>query len=170
MATVPHWMGFWRRYVRKATFADDWQAELKREPSISLLKSSEALNLRRNFSGWSDKERDERLVSFVAIIRKHAFASIRTTVVKREFERAFFDFKRGSKKLYAQATITLITRTMHFAAARKMRQPFEFIFDRGIMSPNQLEDMHRDAVKRMPHQERYIKQFRHDTDDNFLPL
>jgi hypothetical protein len=36
MATVPHW----------TTFADDWQAEIDHEPSIGLLKSNEAINLK----------------------------------------------------------------------------------------------------------------------------
>jgi hypothetical protein len=135
MATVPHW----------TTFADDWQDELKREPSISLLKASEAINLTKNFAGWSEEERDTRLLSFVKIIRKHAFASIRNTLVKEQFDRTFVGFTGGLKKMYAQATIALITRTMVFAEKRKMRQPFEFIFDEGIMSPNQLRDMHFDG-------------------------
>jgi hypothetical protein len=160
MATVPKW----------ETFADDWQDELNREPSISLLKASEAINLKKNFAGWTEEERDARLLSFVKIIRKHAFASIRNTLVKEQFERTFVGFTGGLKKMYAQATIALITRTMVFAEKRKMRQPFEFIFDEGIMSPNQLRDMHADAIKHMPHQARYISKFRHDTDDHFYPL
>src|ERR1035437_4153263 len=55
MATVPRW----------TEFADDWQDELDLEPSISLLKSTEAINLKKNFAGWTEKERDERLLSFV---------------------------------------------------------------------------------------------------------
>jgi uncharacterized protein DUF3800 len=160
MATVPNW----------TAFSDVWRDELDREPSIALLKASEAINLRKNFAGWTEKERDARLLAFVEIIRQHAFASIRTTLVKRDFNRIFKGFSGALKKLYPQATIALITRTMHFAEARRMRQPFEFIFDEGIMSPNQLSDMHKDALKHMPQRARYIKKFRHDTDDNFYPL
>jgi hypothetical protein len=160
MATVPQW----------EAFADEWQDELKREPSISLLKAKEAINLRKNFAGWTEKERDLRLLSFVEIISKHAFASVRITLVKRDFDRILRSFQGAFKNLYPEATIALITRTMRFAEKRKMRQPFEFIFDAGILSPNQLRDIHREAVDRMPHQARYISKFRHDTDDHFYPL
>jgi hypothetical protein len=161
MATVPSW----------ESFVDDWQKELDREPSIRLLKASEAINLRKHFAGWSEDERDARLLSFVRIIRKYAFASIRNTLVKEQFDRTFVGFTGGLKKMYPQATIALITRTMHFAEKRKMRQPFEFIFDEGIMSPNQLRDMHDDAIKYLPPKiHRYISKFRHDTDDHFYPI
>lgn len=162
MATVPSW----------ESFADDWQDELDREPSITpVLKSNEAINLKKNFAGWSEEERDARLLSFVKIIRKYSFASIRNTLVKEQFERTFVGFTGGLKKMYAQATIALITRTMVFAEKRRMRQPFEFIFDEGIMSPNQLRDMHQDAIKYLPPKVcRYVSKFRHDTDDHFYPL
>src|SRR5216683_7074923 len=39
LATVANW----------EKFADAWQEELDREPNITLLKSSEALNLKKNF-------------------------------------------------------------------------------------------------------------------------
>lgn len=51
-----------------------------------------------------------------------------------------------------------------------MHQDFEFIFDEGILSPNQLRDLHREAIERMPQKRRLIKTCRHDTDDNFYPL
>ena len=126
---------------------------------------------RRTFAGWSEQERDQRLISFVKIIRKHAFASVRTALVKEKFDRTFAGFSGALRKLYAQATISVITRTMIFAERRHMRQPFEFIFDEGIMSPNQLRDMHRDAINYLPPKvSLYISKFRHDTDDHFYPL
>jgi hypothetical protein len=161
MATVPHW----------EAFADEWQDELNREPSISLLKAKEAINLRKNFAGWTDEERDARLLAFVEIIRKHTFESIRTTLVKRDFDRILKSSKGVFRNLYPEATIALITRVMHFAEKRRMRQPFEFIFDTNILSPNQLQNIHREALEYMtPYQARYISKFRHDTDDHFYPL
>lgn len=163
--------GFMATVQRWGSFAADWQDELDREPSIALLKASEAINLKKNFAGWSEQERDQRLISFVKIIRKHAFASVRTALVKEKFDRTFAGFSGALRKLYAQATISVITRTMIFAERRHMRQPFEFIFDEGIMSPNQLRDMHRDAINYLPPKVRlYISKFRHDTDDHFYPL
>ena len=161
MATVPHW----------ETFADEWQNELNREPPISLLKAKEAINLRKNFAGWTEEERDARLLSFVEIVRKHAFASIRTILVKRDFDRILKSSKGVFRNLYPEATIALITRVMHFAEKRRMRQPFEFIFDTNILSPNQLQNIRREALEYMtPYQARYISKFRHDTDDHFYPL
>jgi len=160
LATAPNWMHF----------SDDWQDELDREPSISLLKASEAINLKKNFAGWTEQERDARLLSFVAIIRQYTFASVHTSLAKRSFERVFSGYTGALKKMYAEATVALITRVMHFAKKNKMRQSFEYIFDEGIMSPNQLRDMHREATERLKGYARLIKKFRHDTDDNFYPL
>jgi uncharacterized protein DUF3800 len=160
LATVPNW----------EDFTDAWQNELDHEPSITLLKSSEALNLRWNFAGWSAEERDQRLLAFVKIIRDHVFARVHTSIVKRDFDRIFAGFKGALEKIYPEAVISLVTRTMHFAQRRKMRQPFEYVFDAGILSPNQLKNLHREALQRMPQKARWIKRFRHDTDDNFYPL
>jgi hypothetical protein len=161
IATVPRW----------TDFADAWQDELEREPKIiGPLKASEAINLKKNFAGWTDHERDERLLSFVKLIQGHAFASVRTSLVKRDFDRILSKFGGALRKLYAEASMAIITRTMHFAESRKMRQSFEYIFDVGILSPNQLADMHKDALKWLPQKARLIGKFRHDTDDNFYPL
>jgi hypothetical protein len=82
LATVANW----------EKFADACQEELDREPNITLLKSSEALNLKKNFRGWSEEERDRRLLAFVRIIRQHVFARVHTSIVKRDFDRIFAGF------------------------------------------------------------------------------
>jgi hypothetical protein len=153
-----------------ARFTVAWDEELKNEPSISLLKSNEALNLRGNFGGFADTERDNRLLEFVEIINQTAFASVRLALVKSEFDRILK--ARGSlKKMYALPTAALVTRTLYFALERGMRQTFEFIFDAEIMTPQQLEDMEKEAKEALPLKAaRMIKRFRHDTDDNFFPL
>ncbi len=160
LATVANW----------ENFADAWQEELDREPNITLLKSSEALNLKKNFRGWREAERDRRLLAFVRIIRQHVFARVHTSIVKRDFDRIFAGFTGALEKVYPEAVISLVTRTMHFAEKRKMRQPFEYVFDTGILSPNQLRDLHREAIQRMPQKAHWIKRFRHNTDDDFYPL
>jgi hypothetical protein len=73
--------------------------------------------------------------------------------------------------MYALSTSALVTRTIGFALRRGMRQTFEFIFDDNIMSPNQLRDMYREAIRDLPSKAaRMIKSFRHDKDDNFYPI
>jgi hypothetical protein len=39
-----------------------------------------------------------------------------------------------------------------------------------LMSPNQLHNKRKEAIRPLKHQTRFIKKFRHDTDDNFYPL
>jgi hypothetical protein len=161
MAPVNNW----------ALFTEQWDKELKKEPSISLLKSNEALNFRNNFGGYSDRERDDRLLGFVKIINDATFASIRLALVKNDFDRILKASKGSLKKMYALPTAALVTRTLYFAVRRKMRQTFEFIFDAEIMTPNQLKDMEKEAKDGLPPKTaRMVKGFRHDTDHNFYPL
>jgi hypothetical protein len=160
MATVPNWR----------TFTDAWQEELDRSPSIRLLKGSDAINLRHDFGGLTEQERDHRLLAFVKIIQKHAIASIHTSIVKRDFDRILSHFGGAFKKLYIESVLALVTRGMHFAERRRMRQPFEYIFDKEILTPNQLRNLHRKTLERLPQKARLVKTFRHDTDDNFYPI
>ena len=104
------------------------------------------------------------------IIHKHTFASICLSLVKRDFDRILGHFGGALKKLYIEATMALVTRAMHFADRRKMRQSFEFIFDDGILTPNQLRDTRRAIMNRLPHEARFLGPFRHDTDSRFYPL
>ncbi|MGD0672117.1 MAG: DUF3800 domain-containing protein [Candidatus Binatus sp.] len=161
MAPVNNW----------ARFREAWDTELKKEPSISLLKSNEALNFRNNFGGYTETERDDRLLGFVNVINQTAFASVRLALVKSEFHRILKASKGSLQKMYALPTAAIVTRTLYFAFERKMRQTVEFIFDTGIMTPNQLAQMEREAREGLPSKAaRKLKRFRHDTDDKFYPL
>jgi len=160
MATVNNW----------ATFTERWQAELDSEPAIHRIKASEAINLKKNFAGYSDRERDERLLKFVTLINDCAFASVRLSLKKRDFD-ALLKARGALAKMYATPTASIVSRVIHFAVDRGMRQTFEFIFDEGIMTAKQLEDMYRGALADLPAKAaRMVKKFRHDTDDNFYPL
>jgi len=163
--------GFMGRVENWFCFADAWQKQLDADPPISLLKAKEAINLDHNFKDWTPRERDERLLAFVKIIKKYSFASVRLAIRKADFNIILKQSSGALKKMYALPTAALVSRVVEFAIDRKMRQTFEFIFDKEIMSPNQLQNMYRGAVKDLPVKAaRVIKGFRHDTDDNFYPL
>ncbi len=163
--------GFMGRAENWARFADEWQKCLELHPPIKLLKGRDAINLRKEFGGWDADDRDKRLLHFVEVIKRHAFASIRLAITKGDFERILKQQKGALKKMYALPTVALVTRTIEFALDRKMRQTFEFIFDENIMSPNQLRDMYNEAIEDLPYRAaRVIKGFRHETDDNFYPI
>jgi hypothetical protein len=152
-------------------FSDAWQTILDQHPKIPLLKGHDGLRLRRVFEDWSEEERDRRLLSFVQVIKNSALASVRLAIRKSEFDAILKQQTGALKNQYAIATTCVVTRILDWALRRRMRQTFEFIFDEGIMSPNQLRDMQEDAIHDLPHKAaRMIKCFRHDTDDNFYPL
>ena len=48
-------------------FSDEWQAELNRPPTLPYLHCKES----QLFKGWTASERVERILRFVAIIRKY---------------------------------------------------------------------------------------------------
>jgi hypothetical protein len=163
--------GFMGRAENWADFADDWQGCLEEDPPIPLLKGRDAINLEKHFKGWTEDERDARLLRFIEIISGHVFASIRLAIRKSDFDRILKQPSGAMKKMYALPTSALVTRTLDFALDRKMGQTFEFVFDTNIMSPNQLRNMYKGAIADLPYKAaRIIKGFRHDTDDNFYPI
>ena len=76
-------------YVGRANdmmdLADRWEAFLDKEPALKYVKGYEAFGLNDQFLGWTEKERDRRLLPFVSLIAKYCGKGIAFTINKKAF-------------------------------------------------------------------------------------
>lgn len=133
-------------YIGKKTmwegFADDWQAELDREPRLPYLHAKE----RQLFKGFSDEERTERLLRFVAIIRKHQPRGV-AFLLKHSDYRKFYRIvsvhptitnseRRMMKNPYYVCFqwifIQMLLRQARKLADSGITEPIEILFDDGL--------------------------------------
>jgi hypothetical protein len=63
--------GFVSTYPRWVEFRNEWEAALKKSPSLEYFKMKEAAACRGQFESWSFADRDKRVAEFAAIIKKH---------------------------------------------------------------------------------------------------
>jgi hypothetical protein len=124
-------------YVGKKTmwedFADDWQTELDRKPRLPYLHANES----QLFRGYTPAEKIERLLRFVAIIRKHQPTGI-TYMLKHEEYRQFFSV------IQQHPTITPAERRM-------LKNPYyhSFTVILNVMLKAQAEKRHESGVKEL---------------------
>lgn len=123
-------------------FSDEWQAELNRPPTLPYLHCKES----QLFKGWTASERVERILRFVAIIRK--YRPRRVTFMLRHVDyRELYSVisehpampraeRRMLKNQYYTAFVVMLT-VMLKAQATKWREHgarelIEILFDEGI--------------------------------------
>ena len=74
--TKPHFIlaGFVAPAANWAALTKEWQAALDETPKLDYFKMHEAARLKEQFdpsNGWTEAKRDDRLITFTRIIRKH---------------------------------------------------------------------------------------------------
>jgi hypothetical protein len=71
-----------------ATFADEWQAVIHRDPRIEYFKVNEAVGLTKQFDknkGWDFENANRKINCFVDVILKHAQVRIHATIRHNQF-------------------------------------------------------------------------------------
>jgi fluoride ion exporter CrcB/FEX len=115
------------------SFADDWQAVLREEPTLGYVKGKEANLLSGQFAGWTKEQRDERLARFVGLIRKHDLIALSFGVGYRDFNRILREPKGIMKYPYAVAFVNVVAWLMISASKKPEREEIELIFDQGVI-------------------------------------
>ncbi len=54
-------------------FSEKWDAALQADPSIAYLRLNDALGLKKEFGNWSEKQRDDKLISLAKIMGMEQF-------------------------------------------------------------------------------------------------
>ena len=83
--------GFLGRAERWVQFSSEWSAWLALSPAISYLKMNEAVKLVRQFRGWGERERNEKLRGCITILKKYPQLAIHVSVNIKDFQQSMAD-------------------------------------------------------------------------------
>jgi hypothetical protein len=113
-----------------AAFADEWHEELNTGRTLPYFKMKHAAHLRGVFDGWSEPERDAKLVRLVDIIKRHTHGGIACTVDLAAFDAVM----RGKvsaalRNPYFIAFYGIIDLVLGFIATGKLSGEVGFVFD-----------------------------------------
>jgi len=149
--------GYIGRKAMWESLADDWQAELDREPKLPYLHANES----QLFKGCSPLERENRLLRFVEIIRKHKPLGM-TLMLKHSDYRQFFQvlsahpiITAGEKRMLRNPyflSFQIILNVALMRQAKKRRDTgvvelVEVLFDEDVDRKSRLETGFNNFVK-----------------------
>ena len=111
-------------------FAVAWDEELCTAPSIDYLKMAEAQNLRDQFDGWSQPERDKKLFDLARVICHFKPFSFQFSVNRTQYYELVRPVSpRGFGNPHFIASFGAVSGLARFAASQKIKTPIDFIFD-----------------------------------------
>lgn len=121
---------------RWQTFSDELQAVLaQQEPrSLPVFKMKNAIQLKNRkspFYGWSEKERDERLIEFTKVIKRNVMHGI-VSVIPIEPYKRIMKGKFNPEALdrpYFLSFFGVMTALIHLTKHLKLADRIDFIFD-----------------------------------------
>ena len=87
--------GYIARVQNWCEFADRWQALLAAPPSLDYLRGNDAYWLACQFEGWTQADRDKKIIKLISLIRRYAPLSVTLAVNGRAFD-AILRASKGS--------------------------------------------------------------------------
>jgi hypothetical protein len=154
-------------------FADDWQVIMREEPALAYLKGKEANALDRNFKGWTEKQRDEKLEKLIGAIRKHDLIALSLTVTYRDFNRVLRKPKGLFKNPFGLAFAYVVAWLMNSAQVKPEREEIELIFDQGVITREKtIENAYKGLKWALPKEalDLLVGRPRFEDDKRHLPL
>jgi hypothetical protein len=113
-------------------FSPKWHAVLKQRPRLGFYKTSDAVNLKGQFSGWDASVRDRRVAALAAVIPRRNTCGVAAHLSKRDFTEFFTpNFLPVWDDPYYVCATYLIEKTclmLRIGGNRVTR--LDFIFDR----------------------------------------
>jgi hypothetical protein len=143
--------GYLARVEDWCAFADDWNALLRKEPSkLDYIKGYEAFGLRKQFKGWTENDRDERLKEFLQVTERYSGKGLAIVVPHDAFlailKQSFQPFKNPYMFAYALSFSVML----HFAHGNPDREPIELIFDNDLVKRRQAEKAYKEIFRVYP--------------------
>lgn len=142
-------------YVQSASvwiqFVDEWDAELRADPSIAHLHMVDAWHMRGEFDfrSWSEPRRDEKLLRLAKVIDRHDLLSVECSVSSGSYERLVEPIAPYNlKKPFFACFYGLLFTIARYHHEMKSTVPVEFVFDKTNIGTDAL--LWFDAMKDNP--------------------
>jgi Protein of unknown function (DUF3800) len=158
--TKPHFIlaGFVAPAASWAALSDEWQGALDESPKLDYFKMKEAAKLKDQFDpsrGWTEATRDDRLITFTRIIRKHARIRIHAKIKHEHFNKYIKSIPVPNRKLFTDSPYTLLFQQIILAMAVRgdlygVNVPCDFIFDTQVGFSEEIQtqwSQFKDVVK-----------------------
>src|SRR5215470_7758200 len=114
-------------------FANEWRKSMAIEPKLNYIKSSEAFGLRNQFKGWTEDDRDKRLMDFVQIIERYTAGSYAFIIEHENFreilQQKFPPFKSPYTFCYAATLYAMVYAMNELSKKEGVDDKIELIFD-----------------------------------------
>jgi hypothetical protein len=124
-------------------FSQAWTNELKVAPSIEYFKNNEAMGLKEQFAGWTEPQRNEKLLALARRVANHELTGFVGGVGLATFKNLFGGSILPKKTL---RSIIKYTEPYHFACqgvvavtlgyqvleAKNLSDRVDFVFDEGV--------------------------------------
>jgi hypothetical protein len=153
---------------------DEWDALLAEQPKLDYLKGYEAFGLHTQFGGWSEEQRDERLLRFVQLIAQHSGKGITFVIDHKPFalikdlkDDEGISFKDPYEFAYVSSLSTLLQILPDFA-----EDVIDVVFDCNLISRRQAAKAYKKIFSDWPDlaQRLYRTEPHWENDKQFLPL
>jgi len=111
-----------------AEFSDEWSATLAEAPGIRAFKMKDAIGRYNNFRGFSEAERNAKVLRLVRVLDSYAFTSIRCSVDFEPFHR-HVDSSLAARDPYQLAFGAMISSVCGDLLERGHRERCSIFFD-----------------------------------------
>jgi hypothetical protein len=167
--------GYVARVEQWMKFSDEWQEMLDRtnpRGPLKYFKMREANSLRKQFWGWSERERDARVDDFVGIIKRNVIFGVRAFLWWEDFNVVRQDFPNWPVEPYDILFSHVMARTTHSIRKRNLDDRVDFIFDEQGPLGDRAAISYRLSLPLLPPElSCYVgSPPMHKSDEEFLPL
>jgi hypothetical protein len=155
-------------------FSREWQKLLRNPPSLRRLKAYEAFGLQGEFRGWTETDRDGRLLEFVQLIQRYSGMGIAFVIEQIGFEKivkpaADSPFRSPQTLAYFLSLVSILPIVQDsFGSSERI----DIVFDSNLVGRKHAETAYRELHTRAPDLAALLvrKEPRFEADEMFPPL
>ncbi len=132
-------------------FADEWKELLHQGPRpLDYIKGYEAFGFNKQFMGWNEIDRDNRLMEFLEVVDRYSGKGLAIVIPHDLFTKILKQSFQPFKNPYMFAYALTFSVMLHFAHGNPDREPIELIFDRDVIKRRQAEKAYKDMFRVYP--------------------
>jgi len=144
LADVESWVSFAKRWDSLLKSSDNGRK------SLEYVKGYEAFGFRDQFKGWTERERDDRLMEFMALIDDCSSRGLAIVISHDSFGKILAQPFQPFKNPYMFAYALSFSVMLHFAHGNPSKERIELIFDNDVIKRKQAEKAYKEIFRVYP--------------------